>query len=559
MTGIPQCLHARSSSLLIVGAFLLAASLPASADLKVIYKVTQATPGTSSSTVLLVKGNRTRKETNADGVRTITVTRYDINRTFVLRDQDKTYSILPIESKNDELARKTQAMAVWGDEVLTPNERERRKRHGRVVFVYQLEDTGQRRTFFGQEARHVRVESYVIVSPEACQHADETKKVTDAWVIDWPVEMARVKEGFNDLEPRPGTPEVGCKDVVETAVTGKAKLGFVVLSDSKSIRNRVTVEGSESHFEVVQLSNLAVDAGLFEVPPDYNENQEGKDIPGSAVRNLLSDDRKYALPIKIGIGPIVSGVQRQLKLNDLRLRLLNQFKELEVTATDLNDNSLESSLVKARQLQLDFVIAARVRQADVPDDAQDYRPPFGNGTLEYQLYDVQSGKLLRKGNGISQGTMADAAADTAYRAFNDIAQTRSALQPAPVIQISVFPAESNLPIDKNALREQLIAELAKQEYGRGVRVLRIANKDDATQGAAYDHTWLLSTTWKADNKVSALQFSLMKLASSPPSTPDIAASGNTFNGSIAANDLTEAVHQASDKIAAEIRKEIDGH
>ena len=558
MIGIPQCRHVRSFPF-ILAAFLLAASLPASADLKVIYKVAQAPPGAASSTVLLVKGNRTRKETNTDGARTITVTRYDINRTFVLRDQDKTYSILPIENKSDELARKTQAMAAWGDEVLTANERERRKRHGRVVFVYNLQDTGQRRTFFGQEARHVRVESYMMVSPEACQHADETRKVTDAWVIDWPAEMARVKEGLNDLEPKPGTPEMGCKDVVETAVAGKAKLGFVVLSDSKSIRNRVTVEGSESHFEVVQLSNTAVDAGLFEVPPDYTENQEGKDVPGSAVRGLVSDDRKYALPVKIGIGPLLSGVQRQLKLNDMRLRLLNQLKELEVTATDLNDSSFESALMKARQMQLDFLIAGRVRQADVPDDNQDYRPPFGIGALKYQLYDVQSGKLVREGSGISQQTMTDAAADAAYHAFNDIAQVRAALQqPAPVIQISVFPAESDLPIDKNALREQLIAELAKQEYGRGVRVLRISNKDEA-KGAEDGHTWLLSTTWKTDNKVSALQFSLMKLASSTPSTPGTATSGNTFNGSIAADDLTDAVHQASDKIAAEIRKEITGH
>jgi len=558
MTGSPPCRHVRSFPLISV-AFLLAASLPASADLKVIYKVTQAPPGAASSTVLLVKGNRTRRETTADGTRTITVTRYDINRTFVLRDQDKTYSILPIENKSDELARKTQAMAAWGDEVLTANERERRKQHGRVVFVYQLEDTGQRRILFGQEARHIRVESYVIVSPEACQHADQTKKLTDAWVIDWPAEIARVKEGLNDLEPKPGTPEVGCKDVVETAVTGKAKLGFVVLSDSKSIRNRVTVEGSESHFEVVQLSNTAVDAGLFEVPPDYTENQEGRDVPGSAVRSLVADDRKYALPVKIGIGPLLSGVQRQLKLNDMRLRLLNQLKELEVTGTDLNDNNLESALMKARQMQLDFLIAGRVRQAEVPDDNQDYRPPFGMGVLKYQLYDVQNGKLVREGSGISQQTMVDAAADAAYHAFNDIAQVRAALQqPAPVIQISVFPAESDLPIDKNALREQLIAELAKQEYGRGVRVLRISNKDEAAQGAEDGHTWLLSTTWKTDNKVSALQFSLMKLASSTPSTPGTATHGNTFNGSIAADDLTDAVHQASDKIAAEIRKEITG-
>jgi hypothetical protein len=49
----------------------------------------------------------------------------------------------------------------------------------------------------------------------------------------------------------------------------------------------------------------------------------------------------------------------------------------------------------------------------------------------------------------------------------------------------------------------------------------------------------------------------MKLTSSTLSSAN--ANGNTFNESIAADDLTDAVHQASDKIAAEIRKEITGH
>jgi hypothetical protein len=430
------------ASLITLLIFSLVTAAPAFADLKIVYK-TKAGSLPGSSTVLLIKGNRARSETNTEGTKTVTITRFDINRVFVLNTRDKTYSLMAIGGAGSEQSALALAKAAWGDEVFTPRERERRKRHGRVVFVTSNVDTKERRDMFGAEARHIKIESYMLSEPDACQTPNDIRKTTDAWMIDWPAEVTPVKDAFDQLIAGPATADAECHDDVQNAVTGKARTGMPLAFDSRTV-NKSTGEVTASHFEIVDMSSAQVDSLLFEVPPDYAENQEGKDASESVVGQIPTD-RKYALPLKIGVGPIWSAVTRNLKLSDLRARLLGQLTQLEAATTDLNEATLQAAVTRARQLQLDYVLAAQVKQADVPDDSSDSRPPFGIGSLEYQLYDVQTGRQVQTGAGASAHTMIEAAADVAYHVFHGVAVARAARQPQPPPAAQTAPQPQPTP------------------------------------------------------------------------------------------------------------------
>src|SRR5262249_48985492 len=130
---------------------------------------------------------------------------------------------------------------------------------GIVMMTTTIVDTGERKTVFGLQARHVKTTMDKQPAPGACDPAKQHIEM-DGWYVDLPIQAAP--------PDNPQTPAT-CEDQLKVTQTGDPKaLGFPV-----SYATTVAGEDGKStstSMEIVELEITNLDAALFEVPPGLN-------------------------------------------------------------------------------------------------------------------------------------------------------------------------------------------------------------------------------------------------------------------------------------------------
>jgi hypothetical protein len=353
---------------------LLCVSTVALADLKVTTK-NAGGGGTSQSTVY-IKG--TRQRTESPGA--VSILQCDLRRSIQFNDKTRKYLVMPLDGGGESGGATTQTAAPAGQQ--------QQSRRGAVVTqTLNILDTGERKPMFGYTARHIKATTVMDAPPESC-NPGRIQIESDGWYIDLPM-------GFSCGNDRPvmPAPRVGaqpaCRDEVRYKRTGTGKLGFAVLLTTKITTGGQGGDAETSAMmsqpmtntqEVTDISNVALDAALFDIPAGYTEAASFEELyapPGGMVgMNGMSAGGQMpaaageggitptaptvrAKPpgtIRVGVAAIDSGEGRDLPLESLRARLVGSISGAGLEAIALDASGVPAAEAEAKQKDCDLVL-----------------------------------------------------------------------------------------------------------------------------------------------------------------------------------------------------------
>lgn len=208
----------------------------------------------------------------------VTITRCDLDQTFVLNLDAREYMSMPIPKppSREEL----QARAAQQPKPVV-------QAQPTLLIETTTEDTGERKQMFGYIARHVITTVKQIPLVESSQIPQET--VTDGWYIDLDTSISCLKasSGMFSLlvggtrgpgEP-PQIPVPTFKNV------GKPETGFALMTKqvhrliSSSAASTQKKEEPTNEMQVTELSTRPLDDSLFEVPKNFSKVEQIRRIP----------------------------------------------------------------------------------------------------------------------------------------------------------------------------------------------------------------------------------------------------------------------------------------
>jgi hypothetical protein len=243
---------------------------------------------------------------------------HDLKRTIQIMKSANSYMVIP------DGAAMTPA-AVPNSPPKTP---------GIVTMTTTIVDTGERKTVFGLQARHVKTTMDKQPAAGAC---DPTKQhiETDGWYVDLPIQAA--------TPDNPQTP-ASCEDQVKLTQTGDPKvLGFPV-----SYAMTVAGDGKSTptSMEIVELEITNLDAALFEVPAGLNQagdlaslTRAVSDANEAKLTRELTEPavtpQKAPGAVLIGVPEVLNKTAQQIDTRALRGRLVSDLADAKLNAAPL--------------------------------------------------------------------------------------------------------------------------------------------------------------------------------------------------------------------------------
>jgi hypothetical protein len=239
------------------------------ADIKVRQKVTMS--GQTFETTKMIKGarQRTEQKSGAGGAmdfmsQVATIEQCDLRRTAYVNDTKKLYFIDPFaEESTSQTPTPTR-----------PTNRQTRQ-GGTITMTYIVTDTGERKTFFGLQARHLKVVQETESSADSCGGAFKSKMEIDGWYVDFSAEFncpRDIPEG-----PRGQVTKPDCKDRVIFKGSRTAKTGFLLNGTMTMYDANGNVQMTQTT-ETLEISRAPLAAALFDVPADYKLASSQQDL-----------------------------------------------------------------------------------------------------------------------------------------------------------------------------------------------------------------------------------------------------------------------------------------
>jgi hypothetical protein len=252
-----------------IAAILSTAATSAFADVKI--KIKQTASGQSTENTTYIKGKRQRSETM--GGMMVSVMQCDLQRDIQISPQTKTYVINPYDN------------SISGTPGTTTSQTVKLTKGGIVTTTVTSKDTGERRQMFGYTARRIIQTIETVSSPDSCNPIN-TKMEIDAWYID--ATFGLPCDSNRQYRPAPTTKTGGgCQDTYNTKSIGAAKTGYPVVQkmtmfDASGQPNYTMTQ------EVLEISNVTLDAGLFDVPAGYREVKSASEMYSAAAMSSSS-------------------------------------------------------------------------------------------------------------------------------------------------------------------------------------------------------------------------------------------------------------------------------
>jgi len=259
---------------------------------------------------------------------------------------------------------------------------------GTVMLNINRQDTGERQSFFGYKARHIKTMATTEGGSGAC--ADNLHIATDGWYIDAPI-TASCSSAEREILVR-SLEAHHCEDRVLTKTSGVETLGIPVLIETKATNS------SGAEFDVRQeTANIEVDTldpALFAPPRDYTEvasyrdliapqnstigaqaipnsgpnfppvtkagpNENGKGVVAGATH--ATTNQKSGV-LKIGITQVTSSTDQSFSVEGLQQELANQINFLGGRAVILpaDPNDRDAANEQAKQQGCDYVIFTEI-------------------------------------------------------------------------------------------------------------------------------------------------------------------------------------------------------
>lgn len=243
----------QSATLLL--ALVCSASL-ALADVKITTK--SSASGQTMSSTTYIKGARQRTE----GLGFTTIYQCDLKRMIQINDKNRTYLITPLGG-SDNNARAPQAKSG--------------ARRGGVVTYHTINtDTGETKQMLGLTAKRIKSRLVIEASEGACQSMNMEME-TDGWYASISDGMSCQSEAASSFP----TDQSECVDEIRFKTTGVANTGYPIMTTTKIKFNtgaEMQIPDSSSTQEVTDISNVKLDAALFEAPAGYREVKSAQEL-----------------------------------------------------------------------------------------------------------------------------------------------------------------------------------------------------------------------------------------------------------------------------------------
>jgi hypothetical protein len=258
-------------------------------DVRIKQRVTMS--GQKFESTRSIKGSRERTEQHiqmdnpamADYMPQVaTITQCDMKRTVRLNDRKQLYMVEPFQTASD--ATPVQRTTPASTQTTT-------RRGGTMTMTYIIKDTGERKTIFGLQARHLIITQEMETSVDSCNGPNKSRMEFDGWYVDFTAEF-NCPNAQTAAPVSPGTNKPDCIDrVVYKGNAGAARLGFLLEGTMKMIGSDGAVQMTQTT-ETLELSRATLDASLFDVPASYKQVSSSQDLYAVGMPTAAMVDRE---------------------------------------------------------------------------------------------------------------------------------------------------------------------------------------------------------------------------------------------------------------------------
>lgn len=303
-------------SILSLAAFLCL-SLTAFADVRIKQRVSMG--GQKFESTRSIKGSRERTEQKmqmddpaaaAYFPQVATITQCDMRRTVRLNDRKQLYLVEPFATSADTRPVRNTDPA--------PVTTTRTRQGGTMTMTYSVRDTGERKTMFGLQARHLIITQEMETSVDSCNGPHKTKMEFDGWYADFSADF-NCPNNVPQTEGMPRNPsKPDCIDRIVTKGSGGGNTGFLLEGTMKMYGPDGQVQMTQTT-ETLELSRAPLDQALFEIPSAYKEVSSTQDLyavsmPSPADINPRNNSQTNPT-IPSGIEPSATGKSVSLSIS----------------------------------------------------------------------------------------------------------------------------------------------------------------------------------------------------------------------------------------------------
>ena len=346
-------------------ALLLAGT--AFADVKVSNRATTA--GQSFNSTVLIKAGKIRSESSGTpGLTIVTIQDCSTHRLIQINDRTRSFMSMEIPVNGQEQTTSGAATNTGG-----------------VTLEVNEEDTGERKTYFGYTARHIKG---TITAEGNASCSTNMHATTDGWYIDIPEAQGCPTEHHMLLALQ----ESGCGGGVRTKISGVERSGYPVVLDT-TVESRGTPV--TTHQETTELSTATLDPTLFEVPAGYTKVNSyqalmGLAAPENSKVGMSGQPPDQMFPqtpnnggataatdsgqanaghatgekkkLRIGVAQVTSIVSQSLATDGWQQELVNDINFLGAEGVVLSGdpNDREATLEEAKERKCDYVVLTTV-------------------------------------------------------------------------------------------------------------------------------------------------------------------------------------------------------
>lgn len=292
--------------------------------------------------------------------------RYEFQDMVLLKQPDQKRAIQISKSANTYLVTPDGMPAVASAAPTAPP-----RPPGVIRIATTIVDTGERKTVFGKQARHVKV----VIDKQPMAGACDTSKQrieTDGWYIDNPPSIAARPAGD---EPAPSSPD-GCTDQIQATSNGDPSvLGFPIAYSTSLVGD----DGKPviSSMEVTEYAVTDLDAALFEIPPGLNAAMNIRELSkamsdANEAKLVAATAEPVSAPapktpgvVRIAVPEFTNKTSQAVDTRTLRQRLVDDLIEAKFEAVPMPAMSPAEAQKRAVEAGADYVLLAEVSELKV--------------------------------------------------------------------------------------------------------------------------------------------------------------------------------------------------
>jgi hypothetical protein len=345
---------------------LIGLSSVASADLKI--KTRTTVQGHATESTVYIKGARERNEMSIGGRGgSATITQCDQKRIVtVMGDR---CMVMSMGGESVCPARPSVGNMMRG----MPEGEPAAPRKGGVVTISRTaNDTGERQDMFGYKARHIKSSMAMESTPDACNQS-HMKMEIDGWYADLSAQFSCGEEMYRSMACNSPGGKPGCSDRIVMKGGGGTPLGYPLKQTTTMISDQGTFTMTS---EVIDISNTALDAPLFDMPPGCKvmdmSAMTGGAPPASHVESTPAPASAPAAPTAAAtpapppVAPKTAGVVRVgvVKLKDMTGQSLPTTNLYLNLMSEIERNKMETASLDTEAPYADVAAEARAKQCD---------------------------------------------------------------------------------------------------------------------------------------------------------------------------------------------------